>query len=62
MRISKFDKILSSHSDSFLSIAKSEMIKSRERSSDAENKKQQVFEIFIACEFSQFERVKMKKH
>jgi hypothetical protein len=59
MRI-RFDKIASSHSYSLLSIAKSEMIKSRERSSDAENRKQQVFEIFIARELSQFERVKMK--
>jgi hypothetical protein len=60
MRIFKFDKIASFHSDLFLSIAKFEMIRSRERSSDAENRKQQVFETFIAREFFQFERVKMK--
>jgi hypothetical protein len=60
MRISRFDKIASSHSDSFLSIAKFEIIKSRERSSDVENKRQQVFETFIALELSQFERMKMK--
>jgi hypothetical protein len=59
MRI-KFDKIALSHSDSLLSIAKFEMIRSRERSSDAESRKQQIFEIFIAREFSQFERMKMK--
>jgi hypothetical protein len=56
----KFDKTASSHSDPLLSIAKSEMIRSRERSSDAENRRQQVFETFIARELSQFERVKMK--
>jgi hypothetical protein len=36
------------------------MIRSRERSSNAENRRKQVFETFIARESSQFERMKMK--
>ncbi len=59
----RFERLISSQIDminSFLLISESQMIRSRERSSNAENKREQVFETFIARQSSQFEHVKMK--
>ncbi len=57
--IIKFERILSS-SNLLLQVQEFEITRTRDRSQNAENRREQIFEFFIARESSQFERVEMK--